>query len=338
MAPHPAPASNGLAMPPEWSPHERTYMGWPCRRELWGASLADAKEQYAGVANVVAAFEPLAMVCATPQDATEARAALSGEVEILELPADDSWLRDTGPMFLVDEGRSRRAGVHFGFNAWGGKFEGYAADAALGARLVEHAGDELFTAPFVLEGGAILVDGAGVLLTTEQCLLHPNRNPSWTREDLEQGLRDFLGVRQVVWLGDGLVEDRDTDGHVDMFAAFTGPGRVLLQSAPPGHPDHLAMADNRARAIAADLEVVDFPVPPAPASVGGREIGMAYLNLYLSDRFAIMPTAGAPSDEEAEARVAAALPEHEVIAVPGATIAFGGGGPHCITQQVPKLG
>jgi agmatine deiminase len=144
-------------------------------------------------------------------------------------------------------------------------------------------------------------------------------------------------VERVVWLGEGLEEDRDTDGHVDMFAVFTAPGRVLLQSAPEGHPDHAPMADNRARAEAAGLEVVEFPVPPAPARVAGRDIGVAYLNVYLADRFAVMPVAGAPSDREAVERVAAALPEHEVVAVPGATIAFGGGGPHCITQQVPRL-
>jgi len=325
-------------MPPEWAPHERTYMGWPCRRELWGPALADAKEEYAGVAAAVAAFEPLTMVCASPADAAQARAALPSEVEILELPADDSWLRDTGPLFVTDAARTRRAGVHFSFNAWGEKFAGYAADAALGARLVEHSGDPLYRAPFVLEGGAVLVDGDGTLLTTEQCLLHPNRNPAWTREELEQGLRDHLGVDRVVWLGQGLAEDRDTDGHVDMFATFTGPGRVVLQSAPAGHPDHEAMADNHARAVGAGLEVVEFPVPPAPARVAGGDIGVAYLNVYLSDRFALVPTANAPSDADAVACLEAALPGHEVVAVPGATIAFGGGGPHCITQQVPRVG
>ncbi len=337
MALHPTPAADGLAMPPEWAPHERTYMGWPCRGELWGAVLADAKAEYAGVANAIAAWEPLTMVCGSPADAAEARAALTASVEILELPIDDSWLRDTGPLFVTDAEGTRRAGVHFRFNAWGGKFAGYEADAAVGARLVEHSGDPVYRAPFVLEGGAILVDGAGTLLTTEQCLLHPNRNPTWTREELEGGLRDFLGVRQVVWLGDGLAEDRDTDGHVDMFAVLTGPGRVLLQSAPAGHPDHVPMADNRERAQAAGLEVTDFPVPPAPVEVAGRPVGVAYLNVYLSDRFAVMPTAGAPSDAEALERVAAALPGQEVVGVPGATIAFGGGGPHCITQQVPRL-
>jgi len=334
---HRTPAEEGLAMPAEWAPHERTYMGWPCRRELWGPALADAKAEYAGVANAIAAFEPLTMVCATAEDAAEARAALTAGIEILELPADDSWLRDTGPLFVVDAAGTRRAGVHFRFNAWGEKFEGYDADAALGARLVAHAGAELFTAPFVLEGGAVLVDGAGTLLTTEQCLLHANRNPGWSREELERGLRDFLGVQRVVWLGQGLAEDRDTDGHVDMFAVLTAPGRVLLQSAPEGHADHEPMADNHARAAAAGLDVVDFPVPPAPAQVAGRDIGVAYLNVYLSDRFAVMPTAGAASDAEALDHVAAALPDQEVVAVPGATIAFGGGGPHCITQQVPRL-
>ena len=320
-------------MPAEWAPHERTIMGWPCRHEIWGDQLQQAKDDYAATANAVAAFEPLTMVCADAGDADEARAALAGEVEVVELPIDDSWLRDSGPIFVLDD-EGHRAGVHFGFNSWGEKFMPYDADAAIGGLLVERLGDRCYDAPFVLEGGSVAVDGEGTLLTTEQCLLHPNRNPGLSREEIEQGLRDFLGVERVVWLGQGLAEDRDTDGHVDLIAAFVAPGQVLLQSTPPGTPSSERMADNRSRLVAAGLEVVEFPLLPT-LDIGGEKIAVGHLNFYLCNGAVIVPVAGLTTDAEALERIGAAYPDREVVGVPGGVIAFGGGGPHCITQQVP---
>ncbi|QEC50735.1 agmatine deiminase family protein [Baekduia soli] len=325
-------------MPPEWAPHERTLMAWPCRRELWDGRLPAARAESAGVANAIAAFEPVTMVAGSAQDAAQARAATTEAVEVVQLPIDDSWLRDSGPIFVVDDpaAPTRRVGVHWGFNAWGGKFEGWDRDAAVGGLLARRHG-EVVTAPMVLEGGSILVDGTGTLVTTEQCLLHPNRNGGMDRAVVEQHLRDYLGVTDVVWLGRGLVEDRDTDGHVDLIAVFLGPGRLLLQSAPPGSPDHEPMADNRERALAAGLEVVDF-APLAHGTVAGEDVVASYLNLYLGDRFAVVPLAGRPDlDEEALHLLRANLGDREVIGVPGLVHAFGGGGPHCITQQVPAL-
>jgi agmatine deiminase len=334
------PAAAGLSMPPEWARHERTLMAWPCRRELWEGQLAAAKAESAGVANAVGAFEPVTMVAGTPADAAEARAACSAAVEILELPIDDSWLRDSGPIFVVDDhdAPTTRTGVHFGFNAWGDKFEGYADDQAIGGLLARHVGAGVVEAPLVLEGGSIAVDGTGVLLTTEQCLLHPNRNPGLGRGQIEQHLKDYLGVTRVVWLGQGLLEDKDTDGHVDLIAAFTKPGTVLLQRAAADNPNHDAMAANREIAVAAGLEVIDFD-PLAYAEVGGETVVASYLNFYVGDRFVIVPTAGQPElDAEALARIADAYePTKEVVGVPGTVHAFGGGGPHCITQQVPAL-
>jgi agmatine deiminase len=327
------PASAGFAMPAEWAPHERTLMAWPCRTDMWQAQLEVAKEQYAGVANAIAAFEPVTMVCASAADAAQARAALSADVEIVELPIDDSWLRDSGPIFVVDAA-GRRAGVHFGFNAWGQKFTPWDKDAEVGGRLVELAGDPLFRAPLILEGGSLTVDGAGRLVTTEQCLLHPSRNPSMDAATIAGHLCDALGVQDVIWLGQGLVEDLDTDGHVDLIAAFTAPGTLLLQSCPPGDPNHDAMAENADRARAAGLQVIDFPLLARP-TVGGEQIGASYLNLTIVNGAVVVPTAGVATDAEALERIAAAYPEHEVVGVPGEVIAWGGGGPHCITQQVP---
>jgi agmatine deiminase len=320
-------------MPAEWARHERTLMAWPTRPELWGDQLEAAGDEYAATANAIAAFEPVTMVCASAGEAAQARAALSSAVEVLELPIDDSWLRDCGPIFVVD-GEGRRAGVHFEFNSWGGKFTPWDRDAAVGGLLVEHVGDDCYKAPFVLEGGAIAVDGEGTLLTTEECLLNPNRNPGMSREQIEAGLRDHLGVETIVWLGQGLVEDRDTDGHVDMIAAFTRPGEVLLQTPEPGAPSHERMADNRTRLTAAGLDVVDFPIL-ASVEVGGEAVAVSHLNLYLCNGGAIVPLAGVDTDAEALERIAAAYPDREVVGVPGRVIAYGGGGPHCITQQVP---
>ncbi len=320
-------------MPAEWAPHERTLMAWPCRRELWGELLAAAKEQYAGVANAVAAFEPVTMVVQSAAAAAEVRAALKGEVEIVELPIDDSWLRDSGPMFVTGPAGAR-AGVHFGFNSWGEKFTPYDRDAEIGGLLVDHVGDRRYTAPFVLEGGSICVDGEGTLITTEECLLHPSRNPSLSRAEIEQGLRDYLGVETVVWLAKGLVEDRDTDGHVDLIAAFTRPGEVLLQWAPAYAPNAERMAENRERLRAAGLAVVDFP-PLAYQEVDGAEVAASYLNFYLCNGGVVVPVADDVGDEDALRRIAAAYPDRDVVGVPGEIIAAGGGGPHCITQQVP---
>lgn len=330
------PAAAGFAMPAEWEPHERTLMAWPCRTDMWKAQLGAAKEQYATVANAIAGFEPVTMVCGSPADAAQARAACAGEVDVIELPIDDSWLRDSGPIFVKDAS-GRRAGVHFGFNAWGEKFHPFDKDAAVGALLVEQLGDPLFRAPLILEGGSLTVDGAGRLVTTEQCLLSPSRNPALGREDIAGYLRDFLGIEQVIWLGNGLVEDQDTDGHVDLIAAFTAPGQLLLQSCLPGDPNHDAMAENADRARAAGLDIIDFPLLARP-TVGGEQIGASYMNFTIVNGAVIVPTAGVATDAEALERIATAYPRHQVVGVPGEVIAWGGGGPHCITQQVPAAG
>jgi agmatine deiminase len=321
-------------MPPETASHERTLISWPCRRALWGSALNDAKCEYAGVAKAVAAFEPVTMVASTAADREEASRAVGDDVEVIEIPLDDSWVRDNGPTFVTG-GPEGRIGVHFGFNAWGAKFDGWDRDLAAGAALAALFGREVVEAPLVLEGGSICVDGRGRLVTTEQCLLHPNRNPDLSREDIEQRLREYLGVHEIVWFGNGLLGDRDTDGHVDMFTAVTDEDFLLLFSPAEEDPDYEAMAENRRRAEAAGFSVIDFPLL-AHGRVGGDEVTLSYLNLYLCNGGVIVPLAGVPSDDDALARIGDAYPDRRVVGVPGLTIAYGGGGPHCITQQVPR--
>lgn len=322
-----------LIMPPEWDPHERTVMGWPTRRELWGETLEQARADYAQVANSIAAFERVLMIANAGADAAQARASCAGAVDVVELPLDDSWLRDCGPIYVRDQ-QGRRIAVHFRFNSWGEKFLPYDKDAAVGALVAEELGDPVVPAPMVLEGGSIYVDGSGILLTTEQCLLSPNRNPDLDRDEIEALLRRYLGVERFVWLGRGLVEDRDTDGHIDLVAAFCGERRVLLQTVARDNPNFENCEENRRRLERADIEVIEMPYLPY-ATVAGEQVAAGYMNFYLCNGAVIVPVAGAETDDAALEIIQRAYPTREVVPVPGTVLAYGGGGPHCITQQVP---
>ena len=326
-------------MPAEWEPHERCLMAWPARAELWGASMDAARADYATVARTIAEHEPVLMV-ARPEDAADAAARCGEGIDILELPLDDSWLRDSGPVF-VDDGASGLVGVDFDFNAWGRKFAPYDADAALARRLLERLGVPCEHAPLVIEGGALSVDGEGTLITTEAVVLNPNRNPGLSRRAAEALLGEHLGVEKVIWLAGGLVEDRDTDGHVDNVAQFIGPGRVLAQTVEdPDDPDHAGLQDNLARLRAAraargrPLEVIEMPLLPRFRE-GERSVAAPYVNLYLANGAAIVPVGGRKEDKPALALLDAALPGREVVAVPGDLLALGGGGVHCVTRQQP---
>ncbi|WP_234392378.1 agmatine deiminase family protein [Streptomyces sp. WM6378] len=326
-------------MPAEWTEHERCLMAWPTRHDLWGAVLAQAKQEYAQVARAIAEFEPVTMV-APPGHGDDARALCGDGIEVIELPLDDSWFRDSGPIFVLGPD-GRRAGVDFRFNAWGGKHHPYDADDRVSALLLEHLGERTVRSEMVLEGGAITVDGEGTLITTEQCLLHPNRNPRLSREEIEAELKAGLGVTKVIWLPYGGLLDTETDGHVDGVCAFVAPGRVLVQLPDdPGHPDHARMRANRAvleatpDAQGRTLEIIDLP-QSAFTEVDGAPVEVGYLNFYLANGGVVVPVAGLPQDAEALAVIAAACPDRKVVGVPARALAHGGGGVHCITQQVP---
>lgn len=327
-------------MPAEWAPHERTLIAWPTRRELWRTEFEAAKREYAAVARAVARFEHVLMV-ANQGDGREARDHCGSDVEVVELPIDDSWLRDSGPLFVV--GGGERVGVDFEFNAWGEKYEPYDRDRELPVKLLEQLGIPCRAAPFVLEGGAITVDGEGTAVVTEQCLLNPNRNPSVTREMVESTLQEYLGIERTVWLGKGLAEDLDTDGHVDLIAAFTASGRVILQVVnDPRNPnfencqENLECLTGATDAQGRSIEVVEF-APLAYLVIDGELIAASYLNFYICNGGVIVPLAGESQDTKALELLAAAFPERKVVGVETPTIAYGGGGVHCITQQVPEM-
>jgi len=328
------PREDGFGMPAEWAPHQACLMEWPTRTraELWGELFDDAKRDYAAVAGAVAGFEPVIMV-ADPAQAREARDHCGAGIEILPVPIDDSWMRDNGPIFVSDP-RGRLALVHFRFNSWGGRYLPYDRDAQVPAVLAGHLGIRRYEAPFVLEGGSFFVDGEGTLLTTEQCLLNPNRNPELSRADIERGLRDFLGAEVVVWLGLGHSASRDTDGHVDGIAQYVRPGTVMIHA--PGErtdPDHDRGRDNVRRAAGATdargrrLEVIELDC--------GSPGGISYMNFYLPNGGVVVPVAGSPEDDAALAQIAAVFGDREIVPVPGTVLNEGGGGPHCITQQIP---
>jgi agmatine deiminase len=322
-------------MPAEWAPHERTLMCWPARETMWEERFADAKAEHAAVVNAIAAFEPVTLV-ADPAQEAEARAAVRGDVDVVAIPLDDSWARDSGPIFVTADGR--RAGVHFGFNAWGEKFRPWDEDAVFATRVLEALGEERRDGTdLILEGGSITVDGEGTLITTEQCLFEEHRNPELAREEIEAELCANLGVERIVWLGLGLVEDDDTDGHVDNICAFVAPGQVVLQTvADEANPNYEHCQDNLRRLRDAGLDVTELPWLPY---VAGEEpaVVVPYTNFYICNGGLIVPTRGEETDAEALALIAALYPGREAVAVPGETLALGGGGVHCITQQVPAV-
>ena len=320
-------------MPAEWAPHERTIMCWPARDAMWGERFARAQADHAAVANAIAAFEPVLMA-ADPRFAAEARRQCGSGVDVVEIPLDDSWARDSGPIFVRDG--DERAGVQFGFNGWGGKYAPFDEDARFATRVLEHLGAPRRDAThLILEGGSITVDGEGTLITTEQCLFEEHRNPRLSREEIEAELRAQLGAERVIWLGLGLVEDDDTDGHVDNICAFVAPGKVVLQTVTDEAAENFEHCRENARRLAdAGLEVVELPWLPY---VPGEEpaVVVPYLNFYICNGGLIVPTRGEETDDEALALIASLYPGREAVAVPGETLALGGGGVHCITQQVP---
>jgi agmatine deiminase len=322
-------------MPPEWAHHAGCLMAWPSRHELWQGRLADAKRDYAIVAEAISEFEPVLMVC-NPGDASDVSAHCSAAVLALEIPINDSWTRDSGPAFVGNED-GEVAVVGFGFNAWGNRWHPYDDDALLSRRLAEHFGLRFFEAPLVLEGGSFFVDGEGTVITTEQCLLNPNRNPTLTRPQIEQRLGEHLGANTVIWLPFGHSTDTGpagTDGHVDGVAQFAGRAHVMLEVvSDPASPEFERGEQNLARLREArDAAGRRFQITildPGPTAT------VSYANHYLANGAVIVPVGGNDADAAALVTLAQLYPERKIVAVPGETVAFGGGGPHCITQQIP---
>ena len=316
--------------PAEWSPHEAVWIGFPSDPDLWLEDLEPAQEQVAAFAQAVhadGAGETVRLVCASQAAADRARGLTTG-AEVLLIPFFDIWLRDTGPIVLSD-----RTALDYRGNGWGGKYPS-PLDHALAEKLCAAAGLDLESRAMILEGGAIDVDGAGLLVTTAQCLLNPNRNPGMTRHQIEAELIADLGVERILWLGDGLIGDH-TDGHVDNLARFVAPG-VLAMPEPEGADDPNAevYGDAWARATAFGVEIVPLPSPGRIAR-DGEVVGASYMNFYVGNAAVVVPVHGVANDDAAVKAVAALFPDRRVVGLPTDHILTGGGSFHCISQQVP---
>ena len=326
-------------VPPEWGPHAAVWVGWPHIRDEWGAAFDGARQEIAGFVRALCPVTPVKVACGSREAYGSAREAFepqieAGQVTLHTLPAGDIWLRDTGPIF-ARRGAALSA-LSFTFNGWGGKYvmPGDTMTAG-GIASVEQIAREAHD--FVLEGGAIDLDGDGRLLTTRQCVLNPNRNRNWTEATAEMAMKAAFGVDQVIWLGDGLHNDH-TDGHVDNIARFIGPGRAICQQASGGddpNTDRLAAIEHDLRA--AGLDVVTVPSPGLIADEDGMPLPASHMNFLISNRHVFLPVYEDTHSPRAIAALEAALPDHTLVPLPARHILSGGGAFHCMTQQVPDF-
>ncbi|HET6497620.1 MAG TPA: agmatine deiminase [Coriobacteriia bacterium] len=355
------PHADGFRMPAEWEPHAATWMLWPQRSDNWRNGAKPAQKAWVEVASALARFEPV-IVGVNSDQWENARAMLPDHIRVVEMANDDSWMRDIGPTFVVnDEGNVRM--VHWHFNAWGGLYDGlyfpWDQDELVPRKMAEIAGIDRYRAPLVMEGGSIHVDGEGTVITTEECLLSPGRNPEMSREQIEQHVRDYLGVEKVIWLKRG-IDPEETNGHVDDVACFVRPG-VVLAGCTDDASDwrHEVLAENleilrsATDAKGRALEVHTMPMPTtltytAEEVAGidavegtipreaGDEIPASYINFYLCNGGLLVPLFGDVYDEPALAALRELFPERKVVGFAGREIVLGGGNIHCITQQQPR--
>jgi len=317
---------------PEWAPLQAFWIGFPSDPELWLGDLKPAEREVAAFAEAIHAGgkgEKVWLVAAH-EGAAESARKLAPFAEVIVEPFGDIWLRDTGPIVLGSGKRRQAQG--FGFNGWGGKYD-LEGDSDVGERLAKRAGFEFAKADWVLEGGAIDGDGSGTVITTEQCLLNPNRN-NMTQGETEQGLLDDLGFERVVWLGSGLMNDH-TDGHVDNLARFVAPGRVAIPMAAKDDPNEAIYKDAAKRLSQARLDIVSLPSPGRITDEDGEIIPASYMNFYIGNAAVVVPQYGAANDKPAVAVVQALFPDRVAIGLCADHILTGGGSFHCISQQVP---
>ena len=354
------PRRDGYRMPGEFERHSGCWMLWPERPDNWRLGAKPAQAAFAAVATAIAGSEPVSVGASAAQFAN-ARRMLPASVRVVEISSDDAWMRDVGPTFVVDA-RGGVRGVDWKFNAWGGLKGGiyfpWDLDDAVAHKVLEVEGCDRYRAPFVLEGGAIHVDGQGTVVTTEECLLNPNRNPHLTRAEIEALLARYLGIETVVWLGRGVHLD-ETDGHVDNLCAYVRPGEVVLTwTDDRSDPQYEISRDAFERLMQArdargrrfkvhkltqpgplrmtreEAGGVDVVEGSQPRTAGARLAG-SYVNFYVGNRRVVVPLLDPRRDGAALRKLRELFPRREVVGVPGREILLGGGNIHCITQQVP---
>ena len=321
-----------MLMPPEWAQQDWLWIGFPHDAEEWPGYLARAQEQIAAFANAVAeSGQQVRLLVRDTANEARARELCSPAVTLERRAYGDVWLRDTGPLVRADGSALRCQ-----FNGWGEKYL-MDGDQAIGAELARDAGLPVVEGDWILEGGAIDGDGTGLVVTTEQCLLNPNRNPLLSRADIEQHLAADLGFDRVLWLGDGLINDH-TDGHVDNLARFVGPNRLALPRATgPDDPNAAIYADAKNRALEFGVELAEIP-SPGLVKRGDVIEPASYANFAITSHLVVVPTFGSVHDDDAVAAIAKLFPDRETIGLPADAVLAGGGGFHCASQQMPRLG
>jgi agmatine deiminase len=340
------PSARGFRQPAEWAPHEATWLSWPHNRDSWPGVFAGVEPAMVEFVRALAACEP---VYINVQDAEHERhvrkllaAAVAPErLRLYRFPTNDAWARDHGAIFVTRRAANEpRLAVDFDYNAWGGKYPPFDLDRKVGRQMAEALGVPRYAIPdVVLEGGSIDVNGEGALLTTEQCLLNPNRNPTLTRADIEQLLRDCFGVSEILWLGLG-IEGDDTDGHIDDLTRFVARSTVVTVVEPNrADPNHAPLEANRrlldSLAVGGrPLEVVELPMPE-PQYLEEQRLPASYANFYVANGAVLVPTFGCPADEVACATLRDCFPGRRVSAVDCRVLIAGLGALHCLTQQVP---
>ena len=355
-----APRADGFSMPGEFEPHEGSWLLWPERTDTWRDGAKPAQRAFTRVAAAIAECERVT-VGVSPRQFRHARALLPPAVRLVELSADDAWMRDCGPTFLRD-GQGRIRGVDWQFNAWGGLRGGayfpWHQDELVARKVLEMERVPRYGAPLILEGGSIHSDGRGTLLTTESCLLQPNRNPQLSRAQIESHLREYTGAEKIIWLPRGIEAD-ETDGHVDNIACFLAPGEVALAWEEDEADANFAITRAAAEALSRardargrPLTIHKIPLPPplfmsereaqgidrnerALSRPGGRRLAASYINFYFVNGACIAPRFGVAQDEAALAQLAALCPGRRVVGIDSREILLGGGNIHCITQQQP---
>lgn len=322
-----------LPPPPEWASHDAVWIGFPSHPELWLEDLEPARAEVAAFAKAVHAGgrgEQVILVAADDDAGAAAREYAGDAARVVVEPFGDIWLRDTGPI-LDGAGRAH----DFGFNGWGGKYD-LEGDSDVGLRLARGRQLDVEAHDWILEGGAIDGDGTGLCVTTEQCVLNPNRNPNLTRADVEARLAADLGYTRVLWLGDGLLNDH-TDGHVDNLARFVAENRLLIPEATDNDPNWRVYQDAAQRARDFGVEVVRFPSPGRVLSPEEEIVPASYMNFYIGNAAVVVPVYGQENDAAAIAALEALFPGHKVVGQRADHILTGGGSFHCISQQLPRL-
>lgn len=321
--------------PPEWHMQDWLWIGFPHDGDEWPGFLEQAQVQMAAFASAVAdSGQQVRLLVRNEANEARARALCSEKVTIERRTYGDVWLRDTGPLVMTNSAGGRIA-KRFGFNGWGGKYL-MDGDQTIGAEIAADAGLEIETADWILEGGAIDADGTGLVVTTEQCLLNPNRNPHLSREDLEMRLQRDLGFNRVLWLGEGLINDH-TDGHVDNLARFVAHNVLALPKATgENDPNAHIYADARARAEGAGVVVKSIP-SPGLVERDGRIEPASYMNFAITSRLIVVPIYGTPHDADGVAAIAELFPGRDTVGIMADAILAGGGSFHCSSQQMPRI-